>query len=96
MDANDLRTETDIQREIIEVLRRRGALVFRMNAGRGRNNQRLAPPGTPDLLVIEPHRLWWCEVKTPTGQLSVDQKEMHEALERFGQEVVVARGADEI
>lgn len=93
---DDLRTESDIQREIVEQLRLRGALVFRMNAGRGRQNQRLAPPGTPDLLCIEPHRRRWIEIKTPAGKLSQDQKAMHERLEQYGEEVIVARGVEDV
>ena len=74
----------------------RGAEVIRLNAGRGRQNQRLAPPGCPDLLVIEPYHIWFCEVKSPTGRLSEDQKIYHERLERYGQEVVVARGVEDV
>lgn len=96
MNADDLLTEADIQREIIMELRQRGAEVIRLNAGRGRHNQHLAPPGCPDLLVIEPSRTWFCEVKTPTGRLSQDQKIYHERLERYGCEVVVARGVEDI
>lgn len=92
----DLRTESQIQREIILELRQRGAIVFRMNAGRGKQNQRLAPPGTPDLFVVEPGHDYWIEVKGPTGRLSQEQKDMHEALERMGQEVIVARGVEDV
>ena len=88
-------SEIDLQREIIHALRSRGALVFRMNAGRGRQNQRLAPAGTPDLLVVEQHSLRWIEVKDEHGKLSDVQKEMHEVLERMGQEVIVARSVED-
>lgn len=89
-------SEADIQRDIIEVLRLRGAIVFRMNAGRGRYNQHLAPPGTPDLLVVEPHRRYWIEVKTPKGVVSLDQQAMHDALENYGEEVIVARSIEDV
>jgi len=89
-------SESDIQREIVEELRLRGAVIFRMNAGRGKGWQLLCPPGTPDLLVIEPHHTWWCEVKTPTGKLTDDQVAMHERLEMMGHEVVVARSVEDI
>lgn len=89
-------TEIEIQREIMQALRMRGALVFRMNAGRGRQNQRLAPPGTPDLLVIEPGHHYWVEVKTPKGELTLDQQRMHEQLEVYGEEVIVARSVDDL
>lgn len=89
-------SESDIQRAIIDMLKERGAMVFRMNAGRGRYNQHLSPPGTPDLLVVEPHRRYWVEVKTPTGVVSLDQQAMHEALENYGEEVIVARSIEDV
>ena len=89
-------TEADIQRSIVEYLRARGALVLRMNAGRTKHNVHLAPPGTPDLLVVEPHRLYWVEVKAEKGKLNEDQKKMHEQLGRYGQEVIVARSVEDV
>ena len=88
--------EGDIQRGIMQMLRDRGALVFRMNSGMTKHNVRLAPAGTPDLLVIEPHHRFWIEVKTPKGKLNDDQKAMHEQLERYGEEVIVARSVDDV
>ena len=86
--------EVEIQRKIIDVLKYQGAIVFRMNAGRGAYNQHLCPPGTPDLLAILPSGdSVWIEVKTESGKLSDKQKEMIAHLEARGQEVVVARNA---
>ena len=97
MSVDDLRTESEVQHEIIIELRQRGALVFRMNAGRGgRQRREFNPPGTPDLYVVAPNHSYWAEVKTPTGRLSEDQKTMHEVLERMGEEVIVARGVEDV
>ena len=88
--------ESQIQRQIIQALDAAGAIVIRMNAGKGRNNQQLAPAGTPDLLVIGRRRLYWVEVKTDTGKLREAQVEMIERLRERGQTVVVARSVDDL
>ena len=90
-------SEGTIQKQIIEYLRsRKHTRVWRMNAGRGRQNQRLAEAGTPDPLVIEPHRTYWIEVKTPEGELSETQREMILFLTECGHEVVVARSLEDV
>ena len=93
---SDVRTEAHIQREIVGALEACGALVIRMNAGRGKGYQKLAPAGTPDLLVIGRHHLYWVEVKTATGQLRPEQVVMHERLRSLGQTVIVARSIDDL
>lgn len=90
-------TETDIQQQIVEYLELSGCIVFRMNAGRGRNNQRLAPAGTPDLLVVgRLGKIMWIEVKTDNGKLSLDQEKMHIDLARRYQNVMIARSVDDV
>ena len=85
-----------MQRDIIAVCEAAGAIVIRMNAGKGRNNQRLAPAGTPDLLVIGKHHTVWIEVKAEDGKLRQVQSQMIEALRERGHTVAVARGVDDI
>jgi hypothetical protein len=65
--------------------------VYRMNAGRGRYNQRLAPAGTPDILAISPTgRCLWIEVKAGNGSLRSRQViEAHE-LRKRNHEVIKA------
>jgi len=89
-------TEADVQRDIVTALKAVGAIVIRMNAGKGRLNQYLAPAGTPDLLVIGKHRKYWVEVKSPSGKLRPEQEAMHGLLRSRGEEVVVARGIDDL
>jgi Holliday junction resolvase len=91
------RTESERQREIMRTLERHGFLVWRMNAGRGRYNQRLAHAGTPDLMAVSPKgRTFWIEVKTPYGALRDAQKDMHEQLIQRGHSVVVASGVHDL
>lgn len=90
-------TESDIQRQITFAAERAGCLVFRMNAGRGRYNQRLMPAGTPDLLLVaHDGRVMWVEVKAGDGQLREPQIEMHMALSARGHNVLVARSVAEV
>ena len=90
-------TESDIQNSIIRRLEAKGFTVIRLNAGKARHNVRLAPSGTPDLLVIgKKGRVLWVEVKREDGKLRDSQVEMHKALADLGHLVVVARSADDI
>jgi len=84
-------SEAGTQRAIVAAAEACGAVVIRMNAGRGRYNQKLAPPGTPDLLIIGKHRTVWVEVKAPDGKLRQVQEEMIQLLRDRGHEVTVAR-----
>lgn len=90
-------TETEIQKEIKDYLEDKGYLVYRMNSGRGRYNIRMAPPGTPDLLVILNNgQSIWIEVKQPGLKCTDIQKEMHQKLIDKGQKVMVAYNKDDV
>lgn len=90
-------TEADLQRSIIEYARAVNCMVFRMNAGRGRQNQRLCPAGTPDLQVIDRYgQTWWVEVKGPSGKLRAEQETMIRELEARQQVVIVARELEDV
>jgi len=89
--------EADIQRDIIETAELAGCIVWRMNAGRGRNNQRLAQAGSPDLLLLTADgRYVWVEVKTKAGKLSSDQVNMHMAMRARGAYVITARSVYDV
>lgn len=88
--------ESEIQADIIKYLESSGYTVIRMNAGKGRHNQRLAPAGTPDLLVIGHGRLFWIEVKTLTGAVSEAQHKMHDYLRKNGQHVFICRSTYDV
>lgn len=88
--------ESEIQAPIIKHLESSGYIVIRMNAGKGRHNQRLSPAGTPDLLVIGHGRLFWIEVKTLTGEVSKVQRDMHDFLRENGQHVFICRSVEDV
>lgn len=76
-----MKTETELQSEILDALRRIGAWAYRVNAG-SRGGVRMAPAGTPDICVIDPPG--WLEVKRPGEKLSPDQKVWHDKARRRG------------
>jgi len=89
-------TESDLQREIMALLRRRGLVVLRLNSGRVKLDAgrwlNLCPPGTPDLLVVLPGGAsGWIECKTAAGKLSAVQAEFQSDLAGLGHSVLVAR-----
>jgi hypothetical protein len=95
-----VKSESDVQREIIKALEDCGWLVFRMNAGgrkAGRSYVHLAPKGTPDLLAV-PYvgAPMWVEVKREGGELREDQIAMLADLRKRGQRVLVARSVDDV
>lgn len=90
-------TESLIQRNIIAYLKIRGALVFRMNSGKARNNVQLCPPGTPDILTItRDKKVLWIEVKRADGALRPAQREMFKHLESRDQQVILARSVEDV
>jgi hypothetical protein len=94
--AGETLTEAAIQKQIIDYLETCGHIVIRLNAGKGRNNQRLAPTGTPDLVAVLPGRVVWIEVKTDLGELSQAQRTMHNRLRMRRQKVIVARDVSDV
>ncbi len=89
--------EAEIQKTIVDFLKAKDYLVFRMNSGYIRKNVKLSPPGTPDLLVIMGDgKVLWIEVKTKTGGCNKNQINMISKLKGMGQEVIVARCIDDL
>jgi len=90
-------TESEIQKGIIDYSKAAGCICIRMNSGySGRNNIKLSPPGTPDLLIISRAGVIWVEVKTGKGGLRQSQIEMHGRLRELGQTVIVARSIEDV
>lgn len=90
-------TESELQKMIIDTLKAMGGIVFRMNSGRsGRNNVKLCPAGTPDILAVLPHKTLWIEVKAKGGKLRQSQEEMHAQLQQRGQTVIAAYSLDDV
>jgi len=63
---------------------------------KNRNTRLGVRPGLPDLVAIINDNLVWLEMKRQKGGVvSQSQKEWHEALEKAGQTIVVAKGAEQ-
>ena len=91
--------EAEIQKTIVDFLKAKDYLVFRMNSGYIRKNVKLSPPGTPDLLVIMgdgKRKVLWIEVKTEIGVCNENQNKMIYKLRSMGQKVIIARCIDDV
>ena len=65
--------------------------VQRLHSGKGRRQQQLCIPGTPDVLIVgDRGRVLWIETKTKSGRLNPAQRQMHDDLRALGHEVRVA------
>jgi len=91
-----MKTESAIQKEIIDYLKLRNALVFRLNAASMSSRIKPCPPGTPDILAITYNGVLWVEVKTEKGKLRPSQEKMHAELQERGQRVIIARCLDDV
>ena len=87
-------TESELQKQAIDLLKLSGFIVFRLNSGKARNNIRLCPVGTPDLLAVRNGRVIWIEMKKTGGKTSLVQDEMIRDLRRHGQEVHIVDNID--
>ncbi|MCW8932147.1 MAG: VRR-NUC domain-containing protein [Gammaproteobacteria bacterium] len=96
MENHIIKSESEIQKDIIDYLKTTGSIVIRMNSGSLKYNVKLAPVGTPDLLAVLKTMLIWIEVKTETGKLRPAQVEMIKELRLRNQIVIVARSVDDV
>ena len=93
--------ERDVQKAVTDPFGYYGWLVIRTHAGLaasldGRRRIRLGPKGRPDLLVIQPHRAVWIELKKPKeGRLSPQQRAWRSWLKKNGYEYLLLRSAEE-
>lgn len=78
------RTESALQRAIVDALESRSHWVIRMgvNAKRGKRGTQSAEPGTPDLFVASVNG--WLEIKLPGRTLSPDQQRWHAHAKAVG------------
>ena len=103
-------SETERQAAILDYLRLRGHLSFRLNntpvsfvdkhgERRFRSLGKYAMKGIPDIVLInykENGRFYGIEVKAETGRLSDEQKEFQRLCEKHGGVYIVARSIDDV
>lgn len=95
MKAIDLKTETEIQKEIMDYLTLHGWVVYRMNSGR-RAGTRLHDTGTPDLMAQKNGITIWIEVKRPGKKPTKAQLEAHQKIRDNGFKVYVVTSLKEL
>lgn len=94
-------TEHDIQNAIRLKLSELGFAVFRANVGNfqtadGRYIKSGLPKGFSDLFAVKDGRVFFIEVKTPTGRVSEEQKHFIAVMrDRYGCAAGVARCVDD-
>lgn len=89
-------TESEIQRAIVEALDRIGVVAVRVQSGKASVRGgwlSLAPPGTPDLVLVAPPG--WLECKSPKGLVSPAQRRWHRLARASGARVAVVRSPRE-
>ena len=97
-----LKSEHEIQNEIRVALSENGCKVFRINvvSGQTKDGRYITtgvPKGFPDLCGyrIRDGKMFFVEVKTPTGKLRPDQIKFREAVKNDPVIHVVARSAEQ-
>ena len=95
MSQRRLKPETSAQAKIVEALRAIGRVVHRVHCGTTkvrRGYMQHNEKGTPDLHVVP---CFYLETKTASGELSDDQKRVHDKIRRQGGVVAVVRSSAE-
>ena len=95
-----MKTENQIQNEIIDYLTGCGFIVHRMQSGKVKVKggwMKLCPEGTPDLFAVGRNgKTVWIEVKTENGIVSDKQQEQICELIKRGQDVYVTRDVEKL
>jgi Holliday junction resolvase len=94
-------TESDIQNAIRLRLSELGFAVFRTNVGKvrmpdGRWFNTGLPKGHPDLYAVKSGKIYYIEVKTPTGKVSAEQEHFIATMrDRYGCVAGVVRSVED-
>lgn len=94
-------TESDIQNAIRLRLSEMGFAVFRTNVGKvrmpdGRWFNTGLPKGHPDLYAVRKGKIYYIEVKTPTGKVSAEQEHFIATMrDRYGCVAGVVRSVED-
>ena len=90
-------TETELQKQILELLKKAGITAWRANSGYVKKNVKLAPSGTPDIIgYTRDGRFLGIEVKLPNKPLRNSQMEWHEKALKAGCKVFVAYSVEDV
>lgn len=93
--------ESDIQKEIVKALKARG--IFFLSIPNERKDMTTLnkmkslgyTPGAADLLIVRDGRVYFLEVKAPTGRLSDNQKDFRQRALNAGSDYAVVRSVDQ-
>jgi len=98
-------TETQIQKSICDYLAYKGYFFWRQNNtpifdpgknGGFRSMPKYARKGTPDIFILVPGKVIFMEVKSSTGVLSAEQKELQSVCGNFEIQYCVVRSIDDV
>ena len=97
MTANQLVSAAQLTAAVIETLTLHGYTVWRNNAGRSRNNVRLSPAGTPDVIGYDSEgRFVGVEIKVGRDKPRESQIEWMARAQQAGCRVCVVRSIAEV
>jgi len=96
--------ERAVLSQVIQYLRLRGCLVFRMNTGANvfqntdgrRRFVRFGTPGMADVLAFTTRSVIWVECKSSTGRQSDAQRVFQRQVEEYGHTYVLARSVGDV
>jgi Holliday junction resolvase len=95
--GNSERTETEIQKEILEYLRVQGFFVWRQNSGAIKRKYAVGQTGIPDIIGIGPGGVFLgIEVKKPGKQLSTMQTQFFVEAQNRGAVVIRAESVADV
>jgi len=97
-------TEHQIQKGIMDYLKMRGIMAWRQNSLSApildKYNRRhyihTGMRGLPDIVILLPRIVLFCEIKSEKGKLSPDQKEFFRKAKELGHLCEVVRSVDDV
>ena len=92
-------SEKDVQKSIIQYLKLKKVVAYRMNTGAIKTEGRFlrfGSPGMADVVAFTPQTVAWIEVKGPKGIQSDAQKDFQKVHEGLGHVYILARSLDDV
>ena len=96
--------EKDVLKQIIQFLRLKRCLVYRMNTGAGTFQNQNGPKryvkfgekGMADILAFTKQSVIWCECKGSSGKQSDHQRAFQQEVEAYGHIYIVAKSIEDV